>query len=263
MNATTTITSTGVQKSMKVLKEPTEDFEAKKAELLKGLEEIKEKEAEQQKQALMEEANKLIALRQKKKDLLDQVKKFEEMSLKAHSADDKVFYAQEAIDCQNEANEISLPEDVYATQEEIETPGIFEKLLSSVGTVWGALAIFVLVAFLANYMVFKIADEINLINKLAQDAGNLSQMVPPSIGKMSFQKGWFTWMTISIDLIALILIMALIAPDKLFFLLPFTKHSVKAWKSFSNQPEEQKQWQAFAYVALILLFLAISHLGGK
>lgn len=262
-----TISTTAPPPQMRVVKPVNDDFAKKEQQLKDQLASLDQQKKQHEADLKIQEAARLKQLRENREAHLEDARQYEELSLRAVTAEDKTFYVQEARNARKLAAAISLPEDKIEAQEPehsvSERPGFFEKILSSVGTVWGAMAIFIIVAIISNIMVFKIADEINAINKVAETAGNLSQMVPPSIGKMSFQKGWFTWMTISIDLIALIVIMALIAPDKLYFLLPFTKQSVRAWKPFSNQTEEQKQWQSFAYVALILLFLAISHLGGK
>ncbi|MER0439627.1 hypothetical protein [Emticicia sp. W12TSBA100-4] len=249
---------------MHVFKDNIPDLDAQEQELKQKMNEIAEQRQAAAAQAAIAEKKRLEGLRAKRKELLDKSRKYDEMSLKATTADDKILYADEALQAKQEAYEIVLPEDSQEAPVEIaEKPGVFEWILSSVGTGWFAMILFVALALLSYHNVFKIAEEINEINKIAQDTGNMSQMLPPSIGKMSFQKGWFNWMTISLDFLALILIMAVISPDKLYFLLPFTKNPVKAWKPFNNQSEEQKQWQSFAYVALILLFLCISHLGGK
>lgn len=256
--------STFQPKVFEVVKEPDIDLDAQEQELKKQMEEIAQQRKAAAAQAAIAEKKRLEGLRAKRKELLEKSRKYDEMSLKATSADDKILYADEALQAKQEAYEIVLPEDSEVAPVEVaEKPGVFEWLLSSVGTGWFAMVLFIALALLSYHNVFKIAEEINAINKIAQDTGNMSQMLPPSIGKMSFQKGWFNWMTISLDFLALILIMAVISPDKLYFLLPFTKNPVKAWKPFNNQTEEQKQWQSFAYVALILLFLCISHLGGK
>ncbi len=261
------ISTTITQNPMKVHKAESSDLDKKEAELREGLLKLEQQKREQIIALKNQEAAKLVQQKQKREELLEDAKNYEELSLRALNSEDKVFYVQEARVARKQAAEIHLPDDddvaVDTKLQYNERPGFFENILSHVGTVYSALFIFLGVAFLSHYMVFKIGDEINTLNKLANDAGNLSQMIPPSIGLMSFQKGWFTWMTIGIDLIALILIMAIIAPDKLFFLLPFTKKPVRSWQAFAKQEEQQKQWQSFAYVALILLFLAICQLGGK
>lgn len=257
-------TSTMQPKGMQVVKDNIPDLDAQEQELMEKMQQIAQQRKEAAAQQAIQESKRLEGLRAKRKELLEKSKKYDEMSLKATNADDKILYADEALEARKEAYEIVLPEDsIEAPVEIAEKPGLFEWILSSVGTGWFAMILFIALALLSYHNVFKIAEEINAINKIAQDTGNMSQMLPPSIGKMSFQKGWFNWMTISLDFLALILIMAVISPDKLYFLLPFTKNPVKAWKPFNNQSEEQKQWQSFAYVALILLFLCISHLGGK
>lgn len=250
-------------KGMQVVKDTIPDLDAKEQELRQQIEQLAQQRKDAAVQEAIQEKKRLDGLRAKRKELLEKSRKYDEMSLKATSADDKILYADEALQAKQEAYEIVLPEDSdeKAPVEIAEKPGWFEWILSSVGTGWVAMILFVALALLSYYNVFKIAEEINAINKIAQDSGNMSQMLPPSIGKMSFQKGWFNWMTISLDFLALILVMAVISPDKLYFLLPFTKNPVKAWKPFNNQSEEQKQWQSFAYVALILLFLCFSHMG--
>lgn len=259
--------STRIPKNpMKIHKPENSDFDKKETELREGLLKLEQQKREHTIALKNQEAAKLVQQKEKREELLEDAKNYEELSLRALNSEDKIFYVQEARLARKQAAEIHLPDDDVAVDTQVlynERPGFFENILSHVGTVYSALFIFLGVAFLSHYMVFKIGDEINVLNKLANDAGNLSQMIPPSIGLMSFQKGWFTWMTIGIDLIALILIMAIIAPDKLFFLLPFTKKPVRSWQSFTKQEEHQKQWQSFAYVALILLFLAICQLGGK
>lgn len=249
-------------KGMQVVKDTVPDLDAQEQLLREQMDKLAEQRRNAAVQAAIQEQKRLDGLRAKRKELLEKSRKYDEMSLKATSADDKILYADEALQAKQEAYEIVLPEDSDKSPVEIaEKPGTFEWILSSVGTGWFAMILFIALALLSYHNVFKIAEEINAINKIAQDTGNMSQMLPPSIGKMSFQKGWFNWMTISLDFLALILIMAVISPDKLYFLLPFTKNPVKAWKPFNNQSEEQKQWQSFAYVALILLFLCLSHMG--
>lgn len=255
-------TSTLPAKGMEVLKDDVPDLDFQEQELQKQMEQLAQQRKDAAAQSAIQEKKRLDSLRAKRKELLEKSRKYDEMSLKATSADDKILYADEALQAKQEAYEIVLPEDSEVAPVEIaEKPGVFEWILSSVGTGWFAMILFIALALLSYHNVFKIAEEINAINKIAADSGNTSQMLPPSIGKMSFQKGWFNWMTISLDFLALILVMAVISPDKLYFLLPFTKNPVKAWKPFNNQSEEQKQWQSFAYVALILLFLCLSHMG--
>lgn len=254
--------STFQTKGLEVVKDDVPDLDAQEQELRKQMDQLAQQRKDAAAQVAIQEKKRLDGLRAKRKELLEKSRKYDEMSLKATSADDKILYADEALQAKQEAYEIVLPEDSQVAPVEIaEKPGVFEWLLSSVGTGWFAMILFIALALLSYHNVFKIAEEINNINKIAQDSGNISQMLPPSIGKMSFQKGWFNWMTISIDFLALIFIMMVIAPDKLYFLLPFTKNPVKAWKPFNNQSEEQKQWQSFAYVVSILLFLCLSHMG--
>lgn len=255
-------TSTLQPKGMQVVKDSVPDLDAQEQELRVKMEQIAQQRRDEATQAANAEKKRLEGLRGKRKELLEKSRKYDELSLKATSADDKIMYADEALQAKQEAYEIVLPEDSDEAPVEVaEKPGLFEWILSSVGTGWFAMVLFVALALLSYHNVFKIAEEINAINKIAQDSGNMSQMLPPSIGKMSFQKGWYNWMTISLDFLALILIMAVVSPEKLYFLLPFTKTPVTAWKPFNNQSEEQKQWQSFAYVALFLLFLCLSHMG--
>lgn len=238
-----------------------DELSEKETELKKELEKLQTQKAQKINALKLEEAKRKKELEGKRNALLEEADHYDNLSLRTFSPEDKKFYAQAAVDARNKAFEIEIEPQVDLSHEG--KPGVIERILSHAGTVYAALIIFGLVAWFSHKMVFQIGDEINSINMAAAKAQDLSQMVPPSIGQMTFQKGWYTWMTISFDLIALIVIMALIAPDKLFFLLPFTKNSQKAWKAFSGQSESQKQWQSYAYVALILLFLAISHLGGK
>lgn len=151
-----------------------------------------------------------------------------------------------------------------AVAEDTDVPSVWERILGHAGTLWVALAMFLAMAGVCYKMVHKLGAEITSINAAANASGDLSAMVPPSVGLMTFQKGWFTWMTISLDLVALLVMMVLIAPDKLYYILPFTKDSKnKAWKGFNGLEEGSKQWLAFGYIAVFLLFLALSHLGGK
>lgn len=244
----------------------TDELAQKEIELQNELEKLQKQKIQKANSLKAEEASRKKELEVQIEKLIKHAEHCDNLSLRAFSPEDKSFYAREAANSRTEAEEIGVVLNVDKKQDIVEVEGkagILERMLSHAGTLYAALFIFALVAFVSHKMVFKIGEEINAINMAASKAQDLSQMVPPSIGQMTFQKGWYTWMTISFDLIALIVIMALIAPDKLFFLLPFTKNSQKAWKAFSNQPETQKQWQSYAYVALILLFLAISHLGGK
>jgi hypothetical protein len=243
----------------------TDDLDNKELQLKNELAKIEEERLQRQTELKANELKKIDEAKAKKAELLADAEHFETLSLKAYSADDKKFYAESAMEARTKAKAIVIPgEDmVMLVEPEPEKAGWIERALSHRAALFVALLFFAGVAILSRHMVFEIGDEINAINLAAAKSQDLSQMVPPSIGQMTFQKGWFNWMTISIDLAALMIILALIAPDKLFFLLPFTSKIIQAWKPFSEQSESQKQWQSFAYVALILLFLALSHLGAK
>jgi hypothetical protein len=247
-----------------------DDLDSKEIQLKEQLAKIEEERLERQAELKANELRKIEEAKAKKASLLADADHFETLSLKAFSSDDKKSYADFAMEARKSARAIVIPGEAEGlhsarldSESEAEKAGWIERALSHRAAMFVALFIFAGVAILSRHMVFEIGDEINAINLAAAKSQDLSQMVPPSIGQMTFQKGWFNWMTISIDLAALMIILALIAPDKLFFLLPFTSKIIQAWKPFSEQSESQKQWQSFAYVALILLFLALSHLGAK
>lgn len=225
------------------------------------------KELEAKKLAAMEA--KRDALLQEKKDLLAKATGLESKAAiyKMREDIDEVMEEREvclarvaAIDAElGTVAEVEVPQpnEVNEVQEEKET--FWEKALSSTGTLVFAVVLFGFLSWFSYGRVEAIGEDINVVNKLAQDSGDISQMLPPSISKMSFQKAWFSWLTIFSSLLGAIVIMAVIAPAQLIFILPFTKTPVKKWKHFFEQEEHQKQWQSGFYVAVILFFLALCH----
>lgn len=142
-------------------------------------------------------------------------------------------------------------------------PSFTEKILSHSGTIYAALIMLIGLAYFSYDQAQDIGRSITEINKLAEANGNPSQLLPPDISKMSLQKAWIGWLNVFTCFAVLLVLLAIVAPDKLFFLLPFTKQPVDKWKSFFSQSEEQKQWQSFAWFAVILLALVLSLQAGK
>lgn len=153
-----------------------------------------------------------------------------------------------------------LPNTIVETEHK---PSFTEKILSHSGTIYAALIMLIGLAYFSYDQAQDIGRSITEINKIAADNGNPSQLLPPDISKMSLQKAWIGWLNVFTCFAVLLVLLAIVAPDKLFFLLPFTKQPVDKWKSFFSQSEEQKQWQSFAWFAVILLALVLSLQAGK
>jgi hypothetical protein len=180
---------------------------------------------------------------------------------------------------------LKAKEDIYEATEEIEhlKKGIaqhnailklnepepekqtfFELAFGHAGALVLSCVLFLLLAAFCNKQVGNLNEEINAWNKAAQDSGNMTQMLPPSISKLNMQKMWFSWLNVFCTLLGGIGVMGVLAPDKLLFILPFTeKKPIKRWRAFNEQTESQKQWQSFAYLACVLFFLAICQLAAK
>jgi hypothetical protein len=145
-----------------------------------------------------------------------------------------------------------------AIDTEVAQPGLFERVFSHWATLLVSAVFFLICAWACLHMVESIGDRINQLNSEAMASGNNGGMLPPSISMLSYQKLWYSGLLVFCSLLVSLLIMAIIAPAQLFFILPFTNlNNTKKWKSFYEQSEYQKQWQSFAYLALILLFISM------
>jgi hypothetical protein len=141
---------------------------------------------------------------------------------------------------------------------EMAMPGLFERVFSHWATLLVSAVFFLICGWACLHMVESIGDRINQLNSEAMASGNNGGMLPPSISMLSYQKLWYSGLLVFSSLLVSLLVMAIIAPAQLFFILPFTNlNNTKKWKGFYDQSENQKQWQSFAYLALILLFIAM------
>ncbi len=86
-----------------------------------------------------------------------------------------------------------------------------------------------------------------------------TQMLAPPLDESNIQQVFYDKFVLMIDLFFSFLIMLIIAPDKLFQILPFTKINKRLWSGYSELPEDKKQWLAFAWCALVLFVTIYSH----
>lgn len=184
-----------------------------------------------------------------------------EPDLKKSDVDNRLQWAAEA------RNQAAL---IYIEGEEQPAPSfvqkISEKLTSLFAWLFGhglgwtfQIAVLFIVAYFCYSKVMDWKVAIQAINAKYAALDQPTQMLAPPLDETDLQKVFYDKFVLFIDLFTAFVIMLILAPDKLFQILPFAKISKKIWSGYATLPEQQKQWLSFAWCALVLLVTIWSH----
>jgi len=122
-----------------------------------------------------------------------------------------------------------------------------------------------LLLFVANFCYNKVMvqkKQIMEINTHYAELGQTTMMIAPPLDEKTIQQIWFDKYQLIGDMGFALFMLLVLAPHILLTLLPFIKLPKSLWISYQSIPETQKQWLSFAWSALVLLVVIMSH-GGR
>lgn len=114
----------------------------------------------------------------------------------------------------------------------------------------------------ATFCYQKVIDQtaqIQKINSYLDSSGRVTEMIAPPLDLSDVQQIWFDKYRLISDMGFALFMLLVLAPHILLTLLPFIQLPKKLWVSFQQIPETQKQWLSFAWSALVLLVVIMSH----
>lgn len=131
-----TVSTTAPPPPMRVVKTINDDFAKKEQQLKEQLASLDQQRKQQENALKQQEAARIIQLRENREALLEDARQFEELSLRAVTTEDKIFYVQEARNARKSAAEIILPEDSIIEQKtSLEQPVVLG--VSTTQGIWG------------------------------------------------------------------------------------------------------------------------------
>ena len=122
-----------------------------------------------------------------------------------------------------------------------------------------------LLLLVANFCYNKVMvqkEQIMQINTHYAELGQTTMMIAPPLDEKTIQQIWFDKYQLIGDMGFALFMLLVLAPHILLTLLPFIKLPKNLWISYQTIPETQKQWLSFAWSALVLLMVVMSH-GGR
>jgi hypothetical protein len=237
--------------------ESIEEKEIRKIESAsKRIQEIKARKAE-----LI--ANKEAEDRIRKQEHLDNHKHYLSEAQKATTIEDEKKLRGWAEDELRQANEILV--DGFVINVEKPKVSFKENALKWLFTHFGSWIIIVGIllvgaTFCYNHVIEQ-KELIMKINSIYASSGQTSMMIAPPLDERNIQQIWFDKFQLIVDMGFALFMLLVLSPHNLLSLLPFTKLPKNLWLSYQSIPETQKQWLSFAWCSLVLLVLALSHLG--
>ncbi|WP_144080063.1 cell envelope integrity protein TolA [Flectobacillus major] len=241
------------------------NFDKKEEELQAAILDAQKQLENTRKQKAEAEAKQLEQKRARKATLLAEAENYEALAndpnLQKADVDARLQWAAEA---RKQAAQI------YIEGEELPIPTFVEKVSEKLTAVFAWLfghglgwmfqiAILFIVAYFCYSKVMDWKVAIQAINAKYAALDQPTQMLAPPLDETDLQKVFYDKFVLFIDLFTAFVIMLILAPDKLFQILPFAKISKKIWSGYATLPEQQKQWLSFAWCALVLLVTIWSH----